>query len=71
MDVQLLPTNAVSDPPVDFDDLRTEDISIEPVRTLEIAHRDDDVVQAHILTIGASGCINTGNGYGVECVARQ
>jgi hypothetical protein len=45
--VQLLLANSVGDSPVDLYDLRSEDVAIEDVRPLEIADRDDNVVQAH------------------------
>jgi len=49
--VQLLPADSVGDSPIDLYDLRAEDVAIERVRTFEIAHRDDDVVQSHGGTI--------------------
>src|SRR2546421_5935181 len=45
MHIQLVLANSVGDSPVDQDDLHAEDIAIEGVRTFEIAHRDDDVIQ--------------------------
>ena len=49
--IQLLPAESVGDSPIDLYDLRAEDVAVEPVRTFEIAHRDDDVVQSHGGTI--------------------
>jgi hypothetical protein len=45
--VELLLAESVGDSPVDPNDVRTEDVAIEGVRTFEIGHRDYDVVQAH------------------------
>jgi len=49
--IQLLPADSVGDSSIDLYDLRAEDVAIERVRTFEIAHRDDYVVQLHRGTI--------------------
>src|SRR5438552_17421377 len=51
--VELLTADSVGDSPVDLDDIRAEYVSVESARTLEVADRDDDVVQAHARTIRA------------------
>ena len=54
VNVQLLAADPIGHAPVDLDDLGTENISVERVRSLEIADRNDDVVEAHVRTIEAS-----------------
>jgi putative oxidoreductase len=55
MDVQLLVTEAVSNAPIKLDDLGTQDVPIERVRTRKIGDRDHDVIDAHARTIRAPG----------------
>src|SRR5438552_10588155 len=69
--VELLTTDSVGDSPVDLDDISAEHVSIEGVRTLEVADRDDDVVKAHARTIRASGETDSRNRRGVERVVRH
>jgi len=69
--VELLTADSVGDPPVDLHDISAEHVSVEAVRTLEVADRDDDVVQAHARTIRARGETDSRNSRGVERVVRQ
>jgi hypothetical protein len=71
MHVELLTADSVGDTPVKLDDLRAEHVLIEGVRTLEVADRDDDVVQAHARTIRASGEPDTRNSRGTGRVVRH
>jgi len=69
--VELLTADSVGDPPVDLEDISAEHVSVEVVRTLEVADRDDDVVQAPARTIRARGETDSRNSRGVERVVRQ
>jgi len=42
--VELLTADSVGDSAVDLDDFRSEHVSVEGIRSFEVAHRDDDVV---------------------------
>jgi len=68
--VELLLANSVGDPAIDLDDRRAQDVSIEGVRAIEIADRDDHVIEAHNRTIRASGGTGIGNSRSVGRVVE-